>query len=220
MNRVRETPPRPFVLRCRNLDGHSFSPGEIFSLNLNLFLPDLELLDALTAAVTAMGEKGFGPSRARATLLFPAECTRHSFAMDGPRESTRAVRIHFHTPTELKVDGKTTQPIQFPTLVAQICRRLNCLSTTYGSGRLTLDERALQKQAKSVALASSDLSLIDVSRRTSRSGQVHPIGGYVGSVNYSGNLDSFIPILETASFTGVGRHTVWGNGEISTERLE
>jgi CRISPR-associated endoribonuclease Cas6 len=216
---LRTTLPRPFVLRCRNLDGRSYSPGEVFSLHLNLFLSDLQLLEALTAAATAMGNKGFGPMRSRAALLLPPQHRHYSLGMDDPVEPAHAIRIHFHTPTEFKTDGEVTEPCHFPLLIQQIVRRLEHLSALYSSGALTLGSEALRKQADAIQLRSANLRRVDVSRRGSRLGQTHPIGGFVGAAEYSGDLTPFIRLLVAASFTGVGRHTVWGNGEISTETL-
>ena len=217
---VGSTPPRPFVLRCRNLDGRSFSPRQIFSLRLNLFLPDLDLLQPLTAAFTAMGDAGFGPTRGRATLLLPPEHAWHSLRLDEPLETTRKIRVYFHTPTELKNKGEISVPGSFDVLFGQVYTRLNRLNTLYGSGEIPLNQNALRKQARSVQLSSASISRVDVSRRGTRLGQTHPLGGYIGSADYSGDLTPFVLLLKAASFTGVGRHTVWGNGEISTERLE
>jgi hypothetical protein len=36
----------------------------------------------------------------------------------------------------------------------------------------------------------------------------------MGSADYEGDLAEFLPFLEAARWTGVGRQTVWGNGEI------
>jgi hypothetical protein len=216
---VGTTPPRPFVLRCRTLEGRSYSPGETFPFQLNLFLPDLHLLEALSAALTAMGDAGFGPTRRRATLQLPPVHARHSLRLNGPFEPTREIRVHFQTPTEVKNDGEVSAPGSFPVLLGQVYGRLNRLSTLYGSGALGLDRSSLMKQAGSVLLSTANLNRVEVSRRGTRFGQTHPIGGFVGSVDYSGDLDRFLPLLEAAAFTGVGRHTVWGNGEISTERL-
>ena len=189
-------------------------------LHLNLFLRNLDLLDALAAALTAMSEAGFGPSRSRATLTGPPEHAEHSLLLDGAAEPTRAIRIYFQTPTELKSDGEITEPQEFSILLGQICTRLNRIAALYGSSELNLDCRSLRSQAAGVALTGTSLRRVDISRRGTRSGQTHPIGGFVGSIDYAGDLTQFLPLLEAASFTGVGRHTVWGNGEISTERLE
>lgn len=214
-----KTAPRPFVLRCRNLEGRSYAPGEVFSLHLNLFLPDLQLLEALNAAAIAMSDKGFGPTRSRASLLLPPEHVHHSLPLDDSVEPVSAVRLHFHTPTGLKTDGEVTEPCHFPLLIEHIVRRLEHLSTLYGSETLTFSRTTLRKQADAIQLTSTNLQQVEVSRRGSRLGQTHPIGGFLGSAEYSGDLTPFMRLLEAASFTGVGRHTVWGNGEISTERL-
>jgi hypothetical protein len=64
-----------------------------------------------------------------------------------------------------------------------------------------------------------EIQPVEAERRSSRTGQVHPIGGFTGMAEYEGELGEFLPCLEAAAFTGVGRHTVWGNGEIRTVRL-
>ena len=56
-------------------------------------------------------------------------------------------------------------------------------------------------------------------RRSTRTGQVHPLGGFAGWAEYEGELAEFLPWLRAAYWTGVGRHTVWGYGAISIEEL-
>jgi hypothetical protein len=214
------TPPRPFVLRCRDLEGCHYSPGEAFSVRLNLFFQNLGWLDAITAAFTGMAHAGFGPNRSRATLLLPPADVRHFILLDRPAQPTRAIRVHFQSPTELKNKGGITPPDSFSVLFEQMFWRLNRLSALYGPGELDLESKTLRKAAASVVSRSISLSRIEVSRRSTRLGQTHPLGGFMGAVEYAGDLTPFIPLLEAASFTGVGRHTMWGNGEISTERLE
>jgi CRISPR/Cas system endoribonuclease Cas6 (RAMP superfamily) len=53
-----------------------------------------------------------------------------------------------------------------------------------------------------------------VERRSSRTGQTHSIGGFVGEAEYEGDLAEFVPYLKAAKWVGVGRQTVWGKGEI------
>ena len=48
-------------------------------------------------------------------------------------------------------------------------------------------------------------------------GQHHPLEGFTGEAEYSGSLDDFLPYLRAAQWTGVGRQTVWGKGELSVE---
>jgi len=60
---------------------------------------------------------------------------------------------------------------------------------------------------------------VDAERRSSRTGQVHGIGGFVGVAEYEGELGEFVPYLEAARWTGVGRQCVWGKGELHVEAL-
>jgi hypothetical protein len=213
------TPPRPFALRCRNLDGGNYSTGEIFSVQLNLFLPNLELLASLTAAFTAMGDSGFGPTRSRAALMSGPDHIRHVIRLDEPFEQAREIKVHFQTPTELKSNGEVGAPGSFSVLFARAYERLYRLTTRYGFGNVAVSRKAFREQAGSVVLRSANLQPVEVSRRGTRLGQTHPVGGFIGFVQYSGDLGPFLPVLRAASFTGIGRHTVWGNGEISTEKL-
>ncbi len=54
-------------------------------------------------------------------------------------------------------------------------------------------------------------------RRSSRTGQTHSIGGFIGEAEYEGDLREFVPFLRAAKWTGVGRQTVWGKGEIEVK---
>jgi hypothetical protein len=66
----------------------------------------------------------------------------------------------------------------------------------------------------------SELRQVTVARRSGRTGQRHGIGGFVGFAEYEGDLAEFVPYLEAAHWTGVGRHCTWGNGEICTEIIQ
>ena len=63
-----------------------------------------------------------------------------------------------------------------------------------------------------------DLRTTFAERTSGRTGQVHPLGGFVGDVEYVGSLGKFMPYLRAARWTGVGRQTVWGRGEIQVSR--
>jgi hypothetical protein len=64
-----------------------------------------------------------------------------------------------------------------------------------------------------------ELQRVAVERRSSRTGQRHGIGGFIGIAEYEGDLAEFLPYLEAAHWTGVGRHCTWGNGQITTKIL-
>ena len=69
-------------------------------------------------------------------------------------------------------------------------------------------------RAGQVHLVDSALEWHDEERRSSRTGQTHPLGGFTGTVTYEGDLAEFLPWLKAGYWTGVGRQTVWGKGLI------
>jgi CRISPR/Cas system endoribonuclease Cas6 (RAMP superfamily) len=79
---------------------------------------------------------------------------------------------------------------------------------------MDIDFRAMAERASLVRMTAVDMHFRNAARRSSRTGQRHAIGGFIGSAEYEGPLTEFIPWLEAATFTGVGRQTTWGKGEI------
>jgi hypothetical protein len=129
------------------------------------------------------------------------------------------VRIQFVTPTELKAEGKVVREPQFGVLFARVRDRIHTLRSLYGEGPLDLDFSASGERARAVKLVHSDLRWEAPERRSGRTGQTHSLGGFTGRAEYQGNLTEFLPYLQAASWTGVGRQTTWGKGQIEVTVL-
>jgi len=127
-----------------------------------------------------------------------------------PAKPVRRLLVRFLTPTELKPSNHP----EFGVLMGRARDRISALSTLYGAGQLEMDFKGFGERAQSVAMKRYALKRIKVSRTSTRTGQTHSIGGFTGQAEYVGELSEFVPILLAAQFTGVGRHTAWGNGEI------
>ncbi len=125
----------------------------------------------------------------------------------------------FRTPTELKGNPSHNE-VPFGVLFARVRDRVGILRSLYGEGPLPIDFHALSDRANLVRTVTCDLQYRDVWRRSSRTGAIHGIGGVEGSVDYEGDLTEFLPYLHAAWWTGVGRHTVWGNGVIEVAHAE
>ena len=123
------------------------------------------------------------------------------------------LRVRFVTPTELKPAG---EPV-FEVLMSRIRDRISTLRAVWGAGPLEIDFQAFGERASAVKLTRRELSHVDRCRTSRRTGQTHSIGGFTGFAEYQGDFAEFIPYLEAARHTGVGRQTVWGKGEISYE---
>ena len=84
-----------------------------------------------------------------------------------------------------------------------------------GAGALDIDYQGSGLRSADVKVVHCSLRHEQVLRHSSRTGQTHPIGGFLGAVEYQGELSEFLPFLEAARWTGVGRQAVWGKGEIA-----
>jgi hypothetical protein len=123
------------------------------------------------------------------------------------------LRVCFLTPTELKGADRPA----FGILLARVRDRISTLRQLYGDGPLNLDFKAFGERAGRVLTTRCDLADVEAERISRRTGQRHSLGGLTGVAEYAGDLAEFIPYLEIARWTGVGRQTVWGKGEIAYE---
>jgi CRISPR-associated endoribonuclease Cas6 len=195
--------PRPFAIRCAALNGRILEPGERFCFGIHLFDFRNPALEYFTQAFAQWAH------------LISVEHTSVTVDLDAQRLPVSHIRVEFQTPTELKsADGDAND---FSVLLARARDRVSTLRSLYGPGPLEIDFRGVAERARSVKNVRCELKHIAVERRSRRTGQRHGIGGLVGFVEYEGDLTEFLPYLEAASFTGVGRHCTWGNGQIKTE---
>jgi hypothetical protein len=200
-------PPRPFVLRAESLNRKTVEAGESFSFGLHLFVLDRESLLAFTTAFERIALH-----RGRAQLQAVDE-TPITFNFEQNQTDARRIAVEFLTPTELKHQGELVQVPAFPVLFARIRERICALARFYNGTKLEVD---LMNEAAQIALVHSLLIHQKTERRSSRTGQTHPLGGFTGTAVYEGRLGPFFPWLEAAYWTGVGRQTVWGKGAIRT----
>ncbi len=194
--------PRPFVFRLRE-------PGII---GLNVFAA--EGIDVFSQAVRAI-------KRIEITTIVQPQ--RISLPLVSSTGAIENVRVHFLTPTELK---PTREP-HFGVLMARIRDRIHTLSQLWGDGGLTPDFTALDfkefgARASQIKMTRCKLAQVHQHRISHATGQRHSIGGFTGVAEYrvtenQGDVAEFLPYLEIARHTGVGRQTVWGKGEIAYE---
>lgn len=230
-------PPRPYVLRTLEQGRRTLQPGESWSFDLYLFdTRPPRLSGPLLASLRAVSQQGLGLGRGRAELIradvldFAAQPAHPLDTAAEPRiltlplaplqEPVRRVRIRFVTPTELKQAGQIAPEADFRVLFARLRDRVSTLRALYGDGPLPVDFQALGSRAAAIRLVRSHLAAVRASRRSSRTGQVHPLGGFTGEAEYEGDLGEFLPFLRAGWWTGVGRQTVWGKGAIQTEVLD
>jgi hypothetical protein len=231
--------PRPFVFRASHLDACTVEPGERFHFDVHIFDVRDPVLAYFVLTFAQLVREGVGPGRGRAELVSVNQLglDRSSVAQlyDGatPRvrhapspvlldlsphpERVRRVRVRFVTPTEVKSDQRPAARPEFSALFARIRDRLSALRALYGPGPLEIDFRAIGERAAQVRMTRCDTRWVEGRRRSAKTGQSHPLGGFIGEAEYEGELAEFLPYLQAAHWTGVGRQTVWGKGVLEVD---
>ena len=187
-------PPRPFVFRV-------FDPLEV---GLNLFLTREPAVELFTRVMEELGTLSSVMGTER--LCLPL-CVRD--------QEVHQLRVRFLTPTEIKGAERP----EFGVLLARIRDRVSALRELYGAGPLMIDFKAFGERAQRVSMTRCKLVPVADERVSRRTGQRHSLSGFTGFAEYEGDLAEFLPYLEIARWTGVGRQTVWGKGEIAYESL-
>jgi hypothetical protein len=228
--------PRPFVFRASHLDGQTVRPGATFHFDVHLFDLREPVIPYFILTFAQLAHTGLGPARSSAeltavyqidlegrtvaclydggTLRSDLEVLPSVVPLSPSGSRIGRVRVVFVTPAELKhANGITSRP-DFGTLFARVRDRIATLNMLYGEGPLAIDFKEMGERAEKIHMTRCDVFHLDVERKSSRTGQRHPIGGFAGNAEYEGDLAEFVPYLEAAVWAGVGRQTTFGNGEI------
>jgi hypothetical protein len=226
--------PRPFVLRAALLDGRRYETGQNFSLDVNVFDPEINALRCFTDAFERLCIEGLGRGRPRIQLVAATELPLIEADLAVRRtEPVRRIKVSFLTATALKIDGQTLREPRFDALAKRTRDRVASLIGLYqnpvdsgapgvvpGTAGVvpgTVDFRGMGDRAAAVRMIAARIEQVEYERRSGRTGQRHSLGGFIGEAEYEGDLAEFLPWLHAAWWTGVGRLTVWGNGMLKAE---
>ncbi len=227
--------PRPFVFRAWHLDGAKIDRGKEFSFDLILFESPEKALPYFVQSFRDLARSGIGPGRGRALLSAVETLPDGGTLYDGRRlhggmpeglrfafnghfsEKIGRLAIRFLSPTELKFQGQVVNRPEFSVLLRRLRDRISNLRSFYQGGPLDLDFEALGREAEKVRIVKSCLRQVETHRLSSRTGQRHPLSGFVGEIEYAGEIAQFLPFLKAGEWTGVGRQTVWGKGSFCVQ---
>jgi len=232
--------PRPFVFRAAHLDGRTVCQREAFYFDVHIFDTHDPALPYFVLAFAQLAREGLGPGRSRAELTSVDQLDLNEVTVahvfDGDQflmgelaapnvvdlsatpERVGRLRVRFVTPTELKAGHQVAERPDFGILFGRLRDRISTLRALYGAGPLEIDFHAMGERAAAVRMTRCELQMHDVDRLSSRTGKRHPMGGFVGDAEYEGELGEFMAYVRAGKWTGVGRQTVWGKGELEAFR--
>lgn len=228
--------PRPFVLRASVSDDLHLGAGRTFTVDLHLFDFSRPNLRYFIWAFSQLASEGLGQKRTQvhlekveriaadgkpAAVVFDehgirpdAESVTLPLCLTPSEQRVETLRLEFLTPTETTHEKMEFRTPYFPAIMARACDRIAALSRFYQGQRLDADYLGLRNRAGAVEMREACLRETRIWRKSRRTGQIHEVGGFLGYADFAGDLAEFVPWLEAAWWTGVGRYTVWGQGAV------
>jgi len=125
------------------------------------------------------------------------------------------LKIKILSPMELRFEGSVVFPerFNFSVLIRNLLRRISTLAYFHCGKEIKLDFKRIVGLSEMVQ-TQAELRVVKIKRKSQRTGQVYPLYGLIGEVEFKGEvLSEFYPLLVLGSFVQVGKHTSFGFGK-------
>lgn len=141
--------------------------------------------------------------------LHPATAAANSLDWSGRQQAI----LHFATPLRLQRQGKVLgmRELDPRTLIVTLARRYQMLTSAWQPNAPTLDFRQIGELASQLQMETR-LHWLDFERYSSRQQQTTPLGGLVGELQLTGNLEPLASLLELGQTLHIGKETTFGLG--------
>lgn len=129
------------------------------------------------------------------------------------------IHIRFLTPTRIVRQGQLTHRPLFRPFFGRLVDRIEGLAREYGLVE-GMDPKPALAAADHVELVSEETTWMDLTSRSTRTGRMTPVGGFVGLATYaSSDWSVLLPWLVWGTFTHVGKNAVKGEGKFEIDQL-
>ncbi|PIX25054.1 MAG: CRISPR-associated protein Cas6 [Deltaproteobacteria bacterium CG_4_8_14_3_um_filter_45_9] len=227
--------PHPFVITPPLEEKRTYRQNEALSFELTLIGKSTDFLPYFIYTFDELGRMGIGKGKGKYQLeevkainknegegmIYSGKdkTLRNNFSILkvddlGPFSvSPLTLRLSFLTPTRLKYDGKLSPDLEFHILFRNLLRRISLLSYFHCGEELNLDFKGLIEEAKDVKVQKENLRWVDWERYSNRQETKMKMGGFIGSVTFTGNFKEFLPFLILGEYIHVGKGTSFGLGK-------
>ena len=223
--------PHPFVIEPPAETRQIYEAGDKLHVGLVLVGRALDSLPYFIYAFEEMGRRGLGIGRGKVALkrvvalsaageqcIYEADTGMLDLEYpicDGPptgEDVGTQVHLRLQTPIRLKSRGRYTSCLDFALLVRALLRRVSDLTRFHCGAELALDYGQWIAKAEQVQTASTKTRWHDWARYSQRQGQKMKLGGIVGDVVFSGDIEPFAPLLRLGADLHIGKGTGFGLG--------
>lgn len=227
--------PRGFLFRPTQHPDPHFGPNQPLHFELRLFGQSSEAIPFFIHAFQSFVSQGLHGTpvhlasvqtldwtgASRAELLSDGKLTRNPALvlrlsdLRAPRPPDGPIRIDFITPTWIKLNDRDQRVPSFEALICRLRDRLIALSQLYEGREWEADFEPIGQLAAQAEIVSCHGAWWRDARRSSRTRQIMPMAGFVGTIRYEKVHPALWRLLLLGQEIHVGRYTVWGNGAYS-----
>ena len=231
--------PQPFILEPPRTGKLEYAPGDTLACDLILIGEAINLLPWMVFTFDQIGKRGIGlrGERGRCRLdsveSLPArEDDQYQTIYTGETQMlmgeglilrpdnvivaapnvAHRIELAFLTPTSIKVAGRWTSDLRFGHLIRDLLCRIRLLSYFHCGEDLDVDAPGLLKATDSVT-HESHFRWFRADHRLHRTADSIPMGGFIGTIRYSGDLTPFLPFIFLGEYLHIGHHTACGYGQ-------
>ena len=228
-------PLAPRAERDRN-----YRPGETFDIGITLYGDAAVYFPYIALAMNHLGQNGTGYGRGRFVVSAIHALNERAGMMQDLLDATRhlrspqipltgqqvrdwaahlpadKLRIRFLTPTQIRHQGRFLAEPNFCAIIARLLERCQALEYHYGS---PAPAEIWERRHSMLTMAAQDIRIVQDNTRwvsaqagSRRSNRRLNLGGFVGEVLLTGNLEPFREWLLWGEALHVGKNAIKGDG--------
>ena len=153
------------------------------------------------------------PSAVSIPPLAVIETLERAIDASAPLHITYYAASHDETSTRVKHQSEWITAPDFHILIRAILRRVSSLYYFHCDEQWEADYRDIIARAQAVKTTHAQTRWGEWERYSARQDKKIELGGFVGEASYTGNLESFLPLLLIGQLAHVGKAYVFGNGQ-------
>ncbi len=228
--------PRPYVFEPPEETKMEYAIGERMRFGFTVIGRAAEYMPYFVYAFSKMGDEGVGRLKARYELervvaknplseaweeVFDGETVRNkrlpvvwedAVSMARRLDGTRT-RLEFLTPTFVKFGGAVSpEAPSFAALVQALLIRIPMLSAVHCGEVWREDFKGLVARSRETKTVRDKTTWVSFRRYSSFKQKSEQLEGIVGSAEYAGTFEEFLPLIVMGQLTHVGKRAVFGLG--------
>jgi len=140
-----------------------------------------------------------------------------------PSRHIRKLKVRFLTPFRYKHKNRLGVPLTFEIFVKKMLERLTLLSVhkkaPNNAGTFVIEHRRLLSMAGEIREI-QDMSWFELKRYSSSQKDYMILGGYIGTIQFEGEIEPFMPLINICEYVQIGSKISFGFGKYEATVLD